>query len=421
MLATPRLVVLVGDPKAEFLNDLGIETIAYEDLLCEGLPDLDRPDVDERNAAILCHTGGTTGLPKGIAYSHRSLWLQATSLCTNNSLGIGASDSVFPVVPMFHVNAWGLPFAAAIAGAKLILPGAALRPETVADLVASEQPTILAGVPTIWTDLLAFLGDRAADALRSVRLLATGGTFVTPTLIETFNGLGINVVQAWGMTETSSMSTISNVPPWAETSAEKFDYATGQGRVVAGLEVRVVDADGAPLPADGLQVGEIQIRGPWVTSSYFLHDDPDKFQDGWLKTGDLGKLDCDGFVFLSDRLKDAIKSGGEWIPSPALESAIQAKGGFREVAVIAVPDDRWQERPLAVVVLAAPNEKVDLQAIAGQLDSQIPRWWIPINWIVVESIPRTGMGKFDKKKMREMFSAGTLGDVQIILPGQPGR
>ena len=414
LLTAPELVVLVGGASGAAIRELGVATVDYEALLEEGEIDFDRPEVDECEAAILCHTGGTTGLPKGVAYSHRALWLQANSLCTGNSLGISAADRILPAVPLYHVNGWGLPFAAIMAGADLILPGSALRAPVIAELIREEKPTVAAGVPTIWTDLLALLGREAAEPLACLRMIATGGALVAPALVEAYAAFGVRVIQAWGMTETCSMSVVSAVPRWAESVAERKTYAARQGRVACGLEIRVVDADGAEMPRDGQAVGEVQIRGPWVTGTYFLKDDADKFQDGWLKTGDLGTVDADGFLTLTDRLKDAIKSGGEWIPSLALEAAIQTHQSVREVAVIAMPDSRWQERPLAVVVLDDRFVELDAAAISASIADMVPRWWMPAHWVKADAIPRTGVGKYDKKLMRERLEAGTLGTVLTL-------
>lgn len=409
LLQNVQLIVLVGSYDAGGLAHLDIPIIGYEDLLQQGDVDLDRAEIDERSAAILCHTSGTTGFPKGVAYSHRSLWLQANSLCTGNSLAISGADKVFPAVPLYHVNGWGLPFAAIMAGADLILPGATLRASVIADLILDEQPTICAGVPTIWTDLLAHLGPDTAAVLCSLQKIATGGAFVTPSLVAAYAAHGVRMIQAWGMTETSSMSVVTAIPPWAKSETEQAAYAAKQGRITCGLEIRAVSLDGMVLPNDGVTVGEIQIRGPWVTASYFPQDAPASFQDGWLKTGDLGTLDEEGFLTLTDRLKDAIKSGGEWIPSLALEAAIQSHDCIREVAVIARPDERWQERPVAVVVLSSGTTTFKADALIRWIENQVPSWWIPVDWICVDVIPRTGVGKFDKKLMRDLLQAGRLG------------
>ncbi len=414
LLGRLKLVVLVGGASGQELEAAGIDTVDYETLLAEGDVCLDRPEADEHDAAILCHTGGTTGLPKGVAYSHRSLWLQANSLCTGNSLGICASDRILPAVPLYHVNGWGLPFAAIMAGADLILPGSALRAPVIAELLCEEKPTIAAGVPTIWADLLAHLGADAPSAMRSLRLIATGGALVTPSLVDAYAQMDIRMIQAWGMTETSSMSVVTSVPSWAQTPEEQKAYAAKQGRIACGLEIRVVDGDGKELPCDGQSVGEIEIRGPWATASYFPRNDPEKFHDGWVRTGDLGTIDPDGFLALTDRLKDAIKSGGEWIPSLALEAAIQTHESVAEVAVIAMPDARWQERPLAVVVLDGRFPELDAAAISASIADIVPRWWVPVHWVRAQAIPRTGVGKYDKKLMREHLAAGTLGDIQTL-------
>jgi fatty-acyl-CoA synthase len=414
LLKKLRLVALVGDGPADAVETLGIATVEYESLLQEGEVDLDRPEVEEHEAAILCHTGGTTGLPKGVAYSHRSLWLQANSLCTANSLGISASDRILPAIPLYHVNGWGLPFAGIMAGADIILPGVSLQAPIIAELIRDEKPTIAAGVPTIWTEVLALALERErTDIFASLRMIATGGALVAPSLIESYAAFSVRMVQAWGMTETCSMSAVLTVPNWAQAE-ERRSLEAKNGRIACGLELRVVGEDGKVLPSDGRAVGEIQIRGPWVTGSYFPKNDPERFQDGWLKTGDLGTVDDDGFLALTDRLKDGIKSGGEWISSLALEAAIQSHESIREVAVIAIPDARWQERPLAVVVLEDRFSELDVAAISKFVSEFVPRWWIPNHWVKAETIPRTGVGKFDKKLLRERFASGSLGHVQTI-------
>uniref|UniRef100_UPI001CD488A9 AMP-binding protein n=1 Tax=Xinfangfangia pollutisoli TaxID=2865960 RepID=UPI001CD488A9 len=351
-----RLVIVTGDPDPAPFPGLPVETIGYEALLAEGAPRTDWPDPDEDAAAILCYTGGTTGRPKGVAYSHRSLWLQAMSLCTANSLGIGADQVILPAVPFYHVNGWGIPYAAMMAGAGLVLPGTRFQPEVLNPLLDSEGVTLAAGVPTIWSDVLAARRAQGLPAPPRLKRLVMGGAPVPDTLVAGWGALGVMTQTAWGMTETSSMSAIGR------PSGRRAE----PGRLVCGLEARSVATEGA-------SAGEIQIRGPWVTAGYFRRAADDGFQDGWLRTGDLGTLDGTGQVTLTDRLKDAIKSGGEWIPSLPLEEAIRSHAAVRDVAVIALPDPRWQERPLALVVPAGPG--FDPGALAAHLGGLVARWW----------------------------------------------
>lgn len=395
-----RLVIVTGQDAPVSFAGLPVETIGYEALLAEGLPRSDWPDPDENAAAILCYTGGTTGQPKGIAYSHRSLWLQAISLCTANSLGIGEATVILPAVPFYHVNGWGLPYAAMMAGAKLVLPGTRFQPAVLNPLLDEEGVTLAAGVPTIWSDVLAARKAAGLPAPPQLRRIVTGGAPVPDTLVAAWGALGVETQTAWGMTETSSMSAIG--APSGQVAAA--------GRVVCGLEMRTATLEGVPLPADGRTPGELQIRGPWVTARYFRRAAEDGFQDGWLRTGDIGTLDAEGRVRLTDRVKDAIKSGGEWIPSLPLEEAIRSHPSVLDVAVIAMPDPRWQERPLALVV-AGPGFSPDL--MPAHLSARVAKWWVPAHWARLDSLPRTTVGKADKVAMRRMLANGDLQIEQI--------
>lgn len=390
-----RLVIVTGAGEPGAFAGLPVETIGYEALLAEGVPRTDWPDPEEQAAAILCYTGGTTGRPKGVAYSHRSLWLQAMSLCTANSLAIGADTVLLPAVPFYHVNGWGLPYAAMMAGAGMVLPGTQFQPAVLNPLLDHEGVTLAAGVPTIWSDVLAARQAAGQGAPPALRRIATGGAPVPDTLVAAWGALGVKTQTAWGMTETSSMSAIG--APSA--------LAAAAGRVVCGLEIRTATLEGTPLPADGESAGEIQIRGPWVTAGYFRRTDDGGFQDGWLRTGDIGTLDARGHVRLTDRVKDAIKSGGEWIPSLPLEEAIRSHPTVLDVAVIAMPDPRWQERPLALVV-AGPG--FSPEQMAEHLTARVAKWWVPAHWARVDSLPRTTVGKADKVAMRRMLAAGEL-------------
>lgn len=401
-----KLLLVVGADRFEELPRIeGVQVVHYEALLEKGSPESAWPDIDENAAAIICYTGGTTGLPKGVAYSHRSLWLQAMSLCTANSVGVSAQTRLLPAVPLYHVNGWGLPFAALMAGADMILPGHTLHAKVLLELIDLHQPNLLAGVPTIWSDVLEALRQAGRSELPSVKAISCGGAPVASQLSKAYAAMGIEMFQAWGMTETSSMSVIARMPPWANTEQDQAHYQSTQGRIVCGLEVRVAEVDGKPVPSDGKTVGEIQIRGPWVTASYLGSADLEGFDDGWLRTGDLGTVDADGFMALSDRAKDAIKSGGEWIPSIGLEKAIRNHPSIEDVAVVAVEDVRWQERPAAVIVLK-PGVSANTDELSEWLQTQVARWWVPNQWVVTDELPRTSVGKVDKKRIREMMKQG---------------
>jgi len=407
-----RLVVLCDsrdkEPASSGFPDLSVETISYEALLAEIEPVgaegvLALNDPPEESAAVICHTGGTTGKPKAVAYSHRSLWLQANSLCTANSLGISRRDTVLPAIPLYHVNGWGLPFAAAMAGANLVLPGASFRPEHINRLVNERGVTLGAGVPTIWIDLLKLRVSGGEDRFRTLKRVATGGAVIPQRLIADLSHRGVEVIQAWGMTETSSMSVIGEAGP------AEGDIAASRpvGQVVCGLEIRIVASDGTVRPRDGVSVGEIQIRGPWITERYFANAAADAFDCGWLRTGDIGTVDSDGRLTLTDRLKDAVKSGGEWIPAQALEDVLRTLPGIVDAAIIGVPHERWQERPVAVIVLADPDGGPPPE-LGTSLKDEVPNWWIPDGWATIDALPRTTLGKPDKARLRAMLAGGEL-------------
>ena len=419
-LSAPPQLVVIGDVRPDFapgchffaeLVGVGPGEDAAETELhaaLDFLADLD----DERAPAAICYTSGTTGRPKGVVYSHRSIYLHAMAINAGGCLGLSDLDAVLPIVPMFHVNAWGLPYAAWLAGADLVLPGRAPRPESLVPLISAARPTVLAGVPTVFHDLLAY-GDREALDLSSVRLAVCGGAAVPKALMVAMEErYGLPLWQAWGMTETSPVAALAR-PPKDCGAAERWDYRERAGRLLPGIEARIVAESGAVLAADGTSIGEIEIRGPWVTGTYWREGAPEKFHDGWLRTGDLGSLDHRGYLTVADRAKDVIKSGGEWISSVALEGEIAAHPSVSEVAVIAVPDDRWQERPLALVVPRAGGS-----AHAGELRAHlecraVARWWLPEKWAFLPSLPRTGVGKIDKRALRDRFARGEFQVVDI--------
>jgi acyl-CoA synthetase (AMP-forming)/AMP-acid ligase II len=379
----------------------------YGDVIAAESPGFDWPSLDERSAAAMCYTSGTTGDPKGVVYSHRSIVLHSYALSAAACFGLTERDSVLPIVPMFHANAWGLPYAAWMTGCGLVFPGRQLDAKAVCRLVARERPTLSIGVPTVWNDVLRYSEKNPVD-LGSLRLIVCGGSAVPRALMERFEERhGVRIVQAWGMTETSPLGALA-FPPAGSPAHEEMTWRTMAGRLVPGVEARIVGPAGEVLPNDGKSVGEIEVRGPWVTGSYYGEDHThEKFRDGWLRTGDVGSLDPRGYLSITDRAKDVIKSGGEWVSSVELENAIMAYADVAEAAVIAIPDARWEERPLACLV-ARDGRNVDIPALQTFLQSRVARWWIPEAWALVEELPRTSVGKLDKKALRAVFAEGAL-------------
>ncbi|MGA7834816.1 MAG: long-chain fatty acid--CoA ligase [Acidimicrobiales bacterium] len=388
------------------------ETLDYETLLAAERPGYEWPELDERDAAIMCYTSGTTGNPKGVVYSHRSTWLHSMASMTANSIGLCESDRCLLIVPMFHVNAWGTVYTALFAGVELIMPQMFLQGGPILKMVRELRPTISLGVPTIWNDVLRVAESDPEVDLSSLRGILAGGAAVPRVMIETFRDrYGIDLIQGWGMTETSPLAAVS-IPPAGTPSELDVEYRVKAGRVVAGVELRVVGEDGTVLPRDGKSVGEFEIRGPWITGSYFGVDDPDKFHDGWLRTGDIGTVDAEGFMVVSDRTKDVIKSGGEWVSSVELEVTVMAHPAVFEAAVIAVPDEKWSERPLCCVVLR-PDATASAEELRDFLSERVAKWWLPERWSFIESVPKTSVGKFDKKVLRAQYAEGEL-DVEEL-------
>jgi fatty-acyl-CoA synthase len=371
--------------------------IDYEELISSGEEGFEFPALDEDAAAAMCYTSGTTGRPKGVVYSHRSIVLH--TLLTNQADGPGLRerDVVLPVVPMFHANAWGLPYAAALAGSKLVLPGPHMEPGALASLIASERVSFAAGVPTIWQGIAQL--DPPPD-LSSVTRLIAGGSAVPESLIRLYDErFGVPIIQAWGMTETSPMASVSRVPPGSFEDEEEYAIRATQGRVVPLVEFR----------ADAAAGGELQVRGPTVASAYY--DDEtgaEKFtEDGWLRTGDVAEIERGAMIKLVDRTKDLIKSGGEWISSVELENAIMAHPDVFEAAVVAVPDEKWGERPCACVV-RRPGCAVDASELIEFLRGRVAKWWLPERIEFTTEVPKTSVGKFDKKALRAQLAEGGL-------------
>ncbi|MCW2943516.1 MAG: long-chain fatty acid--CoA ligase [Actinoallomurus sp.] len=407
-LKTVRHVIVIGDADLAPLEPAGKTLHSYESLLAAEPETYDWPEIDERQAASMCYTSGTTGNPKGVVYSHRSAFLHSMAACTGNAFSLSTADRVLPVVPMFHANAWGLPYAALLAGASLVMPDRFLQAEPLVRIIEDERPTIAGAVPTIWNDVLRYVQEHESD-LSSLRLVPCGGSSVPESLIRAFDELGVQIVQAWGMTETSPLASVAHPPPGA---ADPWRYRASQGRILSGLEARVVGDGDTVLPSDGEAVGEIEVRGAWITAAYYKDEDPSKFHDGWLRTGDVGMISPDGYLVLTDRAKDVIKSGGEWISSVDLENHLMAHPDVIEAAVVGVPDPRWQERPLASVVLRE-GATATADGLREFLADRVPKWQLPERWTFIAEVPKTSVGKFSKKTLRRMYADGDLDVVQL--------
>jgi fatty-acyl-CoA synthase len=396
--------VVMGDGDAGDLPNV----IRYEELLADQPGDaFDWPSVEERQAAGLCYTSGTTGNPKGVLYSHRSNVLHSFGSCLADAMGLMSADRVLPVVPMFHANAWGIPYAAGLIGSSLVMPSRFLQGEPLAKLIEQEKVTVAAGVPTVWLDLLGYADNNDVD-LSSLRTVIGGGSAVPLSLMQAFEERhGVPIIQAWGMTEMSPLGTVAR-PPMGAEGDEMWKFRDRAGRIMPLVEARLIGDDGDEVPWDGESTGELEVRGPWIASDYY--EDPsgrDKFHDGWLRTGDIASIDDHGFVKITDRAKDVIKSGGEWISSVELEGELMAHPDVAEAAVIAKPDDKWQERPLACVVR---REGADVSAgdIVEHLRARVAKWWLPDEISFIDEVPKTSVGKFDKKVLRKRLADGEL-------------
>jgi fatty-acyl-CoA synthase len=394
-LGSVRRYVVMGDGDGGSLPD----PLRYEELLAAQEPGFDYPELDDRQAAGLCYTSGTTGNPKGVLYSHRSNVLHALGQCMADSIGVRSDDRVMPVVPMFHANAWGIPYGSALAGADLVMPGRDLSAPALADLIATERVTVSAAVPTIWMDLLRHADESSPD-LSSLRLVVCGGSAVPLSLMRDFEERhGVPILQAWGMTETSPLGSVARPPADAE-GEDHWRCRSTAGRPAALVQARLVRDGGEEVPWDGKSTGELEVRGPWVARAYYGDEEGGaKFDDGWLRTGDIAAIDPDGYIIISDRAKDVIKSGGEWISSVELENEIMAHPAVREAAVIARPDERWGERPLACVVLEE-GEELTLEDLCEHLAPRVAKWWLPDGLELIDEVPKTSVGKFDKKVLR---------------------
>jgi fatty-acyl-CoA synthase len=386
---------------------------SYEELLASVPGTFDWPALDERTAAAMCYTSGTTGLPKGVVYSHRSAYLHSMGACLGNAFALSERDRILPVVPQFHANAWGLPYAALMSGADLVMPDRFMVPAALVKLIETEKVTVGAGVPTIWQGVLAHMRAVGGD-LSTLRTLVCGGSALPEAVMRAYEDeIGVTMTHAWGMTETSPLGSIAHEPAGV-TGEAVWDYRVTQGRLFCTLQGRLTGDTGEVLPSDGKTVGELEVRGPWVTASYYLDDAPEKFHDGWLRTGDVGTLDEGGFIRLTDRAKDVIKSGGEWISSMELENLLMAHPSVAEAAVIGVPDEKWGERPLAAVVPVA-GAVVTPDELRSFLAERVARWQLPERWCFIDEVPKTSVGKFKKITLRERYAAGEL-DVTTLAP-----
>ncbi len=385
---------------------------AYDGLLRDESPNYAWPQLDESEAAGMCYTSGTTGHPKGVVYSHRSIFLHSMGLAMTSSFGISETDTILPVVPMFHVMAWSLPFASVMVGAKLVFPGPHLQPRDLVELMEVERVTLTAGVPTIWLGVMALLDAEQFDLSR-LHTLVVGGSAAPQFLIEKMQKKhGLQIIQAWGMTEMSPLGTVSRLKKAQRELPEGEQYAVRakQGVPVPCVEIRAMDEEGKEVAWDGKTFGELQVRGPWITREYYNDErSAGSFQDGWFRTGDVVTIDAEGFIQIVDRTKDLVKSGGEWISSVDLENAIMSHPQVLEAAVIAVAHPKWQERPLACVV-AKPDFKATLTKndILEHLRPRFASWELPDDVVFIDAVPKTSVGKFDKKVLRVQYAEYVL-------------
>jgi fatty-acyl-CoA synthase len=408
-LTTVKQYVIMGEaPSAAGKLQPSVD---YEAFIAGQPEQYDWPQLDENTAAAMCYTSGTTGNPKGVVYSHRSTFLHSMGAGLADALALSERDTILPVVPMFHANAWGLLHAGIMMGSKIVLPGRFMDPFRIAQLMAQERATVAAGVPTIWIGLLNVLEKELVD-LSALRAIYCGGSAVPRSLIEGLQRKNLNIVQAWGMTETSPLASVSRLRSYQLDLPldEQFRVRAKQGTVVPGVDFRVVDLEtGQEVPWDGETYGELQVRGPWIASAYYKDSESSaKFAEGWLRTGDVAVVDEDGVIQLVDRTKDLVKSGGEWISSVELEGLIMGHAKVLEACVIGMPDPKWDERPLAFVV-AKPDftGQITKEEIIDYLRPHVAKWWLPDDVVFVDAIPKTSVGKFDKKVLRSQYAVQT--------------
>lgn len=408
----PRLEgVVVMTDRANMPETSLSNVLCYEELVNGHSDDFEWPEFDENTASSLCYTSGTTGNPKGALYSHRSTVIHAYASALPDTLHMGESEVILPVVPMFHVNAWGIPYGATMVGAKLVFPGPMLDGASVHELLDAEGVTMTAGVPTVWLALLNHWRETGTK-VESLKRVIIGGSACPESMVRAFQEeFGCEVRHAWGMTEMSPLGTVSIPKPSITDPADRIRRQVKQGRPVFGVEMRIVDDDRKELPHDGAAFGELQVRGPWITSGYFKHDSSDAHgDDGWFATGDVATMDADGYMEITDRAKDVIKSGGEWISSIEIENLAMGHPDVAQAAVIGVPHPKWDERPLLIVVPAsgaAPTHE-DLTAY---LADKVAKWWLPDDTVLTGELPLGATGKVLKTKLREQFGDHALPDA----------
>ncbi|MDY6921846.1 MAG: long-chain fatty acid--CoA ligase [Pseudomonadota bacterium] len=408
----PKLkhVVLMVD--AERMPESKLDLLCYETLLQEASAHYDWPALDENLAATLCYTSGTTGNPKGVLYSQRSTVLHALASLSGEALSMGNRSVVLPVVPMFHVNAWGVPYAATAAGAKLVLPGAGMDGASLYELIDSEQVTQMLGVPTVWLGLLQYC-EKERCTMTSVEQVVIGGSAAPMSMIKGFQEKhNAFVVHAWGMTELSPMGTVNSMNAYMASldQAQRYQLQVKQGRPIYGIELRIVDDAGNSLPQDGNAFGRLQARGPWVASSYYKLEDQSDWQDGWFDTGDVATIDEQGYMNIVDRAKDVIKSGGEWISSIDVENIAIGHDAVAECAVVGVPHPKWDERPLLLVVLE-PGASLTREEMLEYLADKVVKWWLPDEVLFVDELPHTPTGKLLKRQLRDQYQGQYSGEA----------
>jgi fatty-acyl-CoA synthase len=394
--------IVVDDVEGEMPEGV----LEYEELLAGATPIAEWPDLPESQAAAMCYTSGTTGNPKGVVYSQRSQVLHTYAALLPDGIGVCESDTILPIVPLFHANSWGIPYECLMAGVSLVMPGPLMDPESLTRLLIEQKTTIAAGVPTIWQAMLEPLS-KVEGGLGPLRSIICGGAALPLSLQQAYRErFGVNITQAWGMTETSPLATLAHaLAAHSELDQEGLDHVlNSQGRAVPGVELRLRDENGEPVPHDGEAYGEIQVRGNWIASSYYGEEPTeDKFADGWLRTGDVATMDAEGYIRIVDRTKDVIKSGGEWVSSVKLEGLIMGHPDVAEATVIGLPHPKWDERPLACVV-ARDGIEVTREGILEFLEPLVAKWWLPEDVVLIDEVPKTSVGKFDKKVLRGRFA-----------------
>jgi len=404
-LTTVEHIIVKGEGDLTGLGD----TLDYETLLAAAPGGFQYPDVAESDGMAMCYTSGTTGNPKGVMYSHRSTYMHSLMVTSTANIALCEQDRMLVIVPMFHANAWGVPYAAWMIGADLVFPQQFLQAAPLSRVITETRPTLTGAVPTVLNDLLH---NAPTTDMSSFRLVMCGGSAVPRGLIEGFRDtFGVPIVQGWGMTETSPVCAIGH-PPKDLQGLDETSWRVRTGRIMPGVELRITDDAGNVVPWDGESLGEIEVRGSWITGSYYNVDDPEKFHDGWLRTGDVASVSPNGYVMISDRAKDVIKSGGEWVSSVDLENTLMGHPDVLEAAVIGVADERWDERPLACIVLK-PGATVSAEELRAWLAERTAKFWVPERWSFITEVPKTSVGKFDKKVLRARNAVGEL-DVHTL-------